>query len=291
MRPITGFLKKVKTVLEMIKFEHTVFALPFAFLGAFLAADGPPSLKISLWILAGMIGARTAAMTFNRIVDIPFDAKNPRTASRALPKGDIKLKEAWGIMIFAGLLYFLSAYELNRLALILSPFVLALLFFYSYTKRFTFFCHVFLGLSIGITPTAGWIAVRGDIRPLPIILSLGFLFWMAGFDILYACLDIEFDRKEGLKSIPAAFGLEKAFILSRLSHAIAFMLFALTGIIARLNWIYFAGLFAVFALLIAQGRLVKPNDLSKINAAFFNCNAAISIILFAATAISLIWRI
>ena len=290
MRHITGFLKKAKTALEMIKFEHTVFALPFAFLGAFLAAGGPPGLKVSLWILAGMVGARTTAMTFNRIADLQFDAKNPRTAARALPKGDIRLEEAWGVMVFAALLYFLAAYELNRLALILSPFVLALLLLYSYTKRFTFFCHIFLGLSIGIAPTAGWIAVKGDVGPVPIVLSLGFLFWMAGFDILYACLDTEFDRKEGLKSIPAVFGAKKAFIISRLSHAIAFVLFALTGFLARLNWIYFAGVFAVFALLIAQGRLVKPNDLSRINAAFFNCNAAISIILFAATAISLTWR-
>jgi 4-hydroxybenzoate polyprenyltransferase len=285
-----GVIKKAKTALEMIKFEHTVFALPFAFLGAFLAAGGPPDLRTSLWILAGMVGARTTAMTFNRIIDLPFDAKNPRTASRALPKGDIRLKEAWAVVMAAALLYFLSAYELNRLALILSPFVLALLLLYSYTKRFTFLCHVFLGLSIGIAPTAGWIAVRGDVGPVPIVLSLGFLFWMAGFDILYACLDTEFDRKEGLKSIPAVFGAKKAFIISRLSHAIAFVLFTLTGLFARLNWIYFTGVLAVFALLIVQGRLIKPNDLSRINAAFFNCNAAISIILFIATAISLTWR-
>ncbi|MGB9712772.1 MAG: UbiA-like polyprenyltransferase [Dissulfurimicrobium sp.] len=287
---MTYVIKKTKTILEMIKFEHTVFALPFAFLGAFLAAGGPPDLKTSLWILVGMVGARTTAMTFNRIVDLPFDAKNPRTAQRALPRGDIRLKEAWGLTIAAAMLYFLSAYELNHLAFILSPFVLALLLLYSYMKRFTFLCHIFLGLSIGIAPTAGWIAVRGDIESVPIVLSLGFLFWMAGFDILYACLDTEFDRKEGLKSIPAAFGAKKAFIISRLSHMAAFILFASAGLLARLNWIYFAGVLAVFVLLFAQGRLVKPDDLSKMDAAFFNCNAAISIILFTATAISLTWR-
>lgn len=287
---MTSVIKKAKTALEMIKFEHTIFALPFAFLGAFLAADGPPDPRISFWILIGMVGARTAAMTFNRIVDLPFDAKNPRTAQRALPKGDIKLKEAWGMATAAVLLYFIAAYELNRLTLIMSPFVLTLLLLYSYTKRFTFLCHVFLGLSIGIAPTAGWIAVRGDVGPVPIILSLGFLFWMAGFDILYACLDIEFDRKEGIKSIPAVFGAKKAFIISRLFHVTAFILFALTGFMANLSWVYFVGVLAVFILLIIQGNLVKPNDLSKINTAFFNCNAAISIILFAATAISIMWR-
>ncbi|MDA8162315.1 MAG: putative 4-hydroxybenzoate polyprenyltransferase [Desulfobacteraceae bacterium] len=283
-------VQKTKTILEMIKFEHTIFALPFAFIGAFLAARGAPGLMTSLWILAGMVGARTAAMTFNRIVDLNIDARNPRTASRALPKGDVKTKEAWLFTIAASMLYFLAAYELNRLALIISPFVLALLLLYSYTKRFTFLCHVFLGLSIGIAPTAGWIAVRGDIGLVPVVLSLGFLFWMAGFDILYACLDTEFDKKEGLKSIPAVFGAKKAFFISRLFHQTAFVLFLAVGVISHLGWIYFSGVIAVFALLVLQRRIVKPNDLTRMNAAFFNCNAAISIILFAATAVALIWR-
>jgi len=282
---------KVRILLEMIKFEHTIFALPFAYLGAFLAAGGPPDPWTSLWILVAMVGARTAAMGFNRIVDIPFDSKNPRTKERALPKGTIKARDAWIMVIVASGIYVLSAYELNRLAFLLSPVFLAIVLSYSYTKRFTSMCHIFLGLALSLSPTAGWIAVKGSIEFLPLILSTGVLFWVAGFDVLYGCLDYDFDRKQGLHSIPARWGIKKAFWISGLFHLMAFIAFISVGFQAHLNWIYYSGLLATFALLVMQRLVVNPEDLSRMNMAFFTFNGAISIILFTATAISLIWKV
>ncbi len=280
--------KKIKILLDMIKFEHTIFALPFAYLGAFLAARGFPSLRQCWWILVAMVGARTCAMGFNRIVDVPFDAKNPRTKDRALPSGKVKPKEAWAMVIIAAILYFWAAYELNSLAFKLSPIVLATVMFYSYTKRFTPLCHLFLGLAIGIAPTAGWIAVRGSVSYLPIILSIGVMFWVGGFDILYACLDEEFDKKIGLHSIPAKFGRRKAFWISGFFHAIAFGCFVAVGMLAHLNWIYYLGVVITFILLVMQRIVVTPSDISRMNMAFFTLNGAISIVLFVATALALI---
>jgi len=282
---------KVWILLEMIKFEHTIFALPFAYLGAFLAAGGPPDLLTSLWILVAMVGARTAAMGFNRIVDIPFDSKNPRTRKRALPKGALKARDAWIMVIVASGTYFLTAYELNRLAFLLSPVFLAIVLSYSYTKRFTSMCHLFLGLALSLAPTAGWIAVKGSVEFLPLILSTGVLFWVAGFDVLYGCLDYDFDRKQGLHSIPAKCGIKKAFWISGLFHLAAFIAFVSVGLLAHLNWIYYSGLLATFALLVMQRLVVSPGDLSRMNMAFFTFNGAISIILFTATAISLTWKV
>ncbi|MDL1958950.1 MAG: putative 4-hydroxybenzoate polyprenyltransferase [Deltaproteobacteria bacterium] len=282
---------KVRILLEMIKFEHTIFALPFAYLGAFLAAGGPPDLWTSLWILVAMVGARTAAMGFNRIVDIPFDSKNPRTKERALPKGTVRARDAWIMVIVASGIYFLSAYELNRLAFLLSPVFLAVVLSYSYTKRFTSMCHLFLGLALSLAPMAGWIAVKGSVEFLPLILSTGVLFWVAGFDALYGCLDYDFDRKQGLHSIPARWGIKKAFWISGLFHLVAFIAFISVGFQAHLNWIYYSGLLATFALLVMQRLVVNPSDLSRMNMAFFTFNGAISIILFTATAISLIWKV
>jgi len=284
-------VSKVRILLEMIKFEHTIFALPFAYLGAFLAAKGPPDLWTSLWVLVAMVGARTAAMTFNRIVDIPFDAKNPRTKDRALPKGSVRPMDAWIMVMAAAGLFFFAAYELNRLAFILSPIVLVILLCYSYTKRFTSLCHLFLGLALGIAPSAGWIAVKGSMGFLPLILSIGVLFWVAGFDILYACMDKDFDQREGLHSIPAKVGIKKAFWTSDLFHFVAFVAFISVGILAHLNWIYYSGILVTLVLLVMQRLVVSPNDLSRMNMAFFTFNGAISIILFAATVISLIWKI
>lgn len=281
-------LKKIRILLEMIKFEHTLFALPFAYLGAFLAAGGAPDLWTCGWILAAMAGARTCAMGFNRIVDIPFDTENPRTRDRALPKGDVRVGEAWAMVIVAAGLYFLAAHELNCLALMLSPVVLATVLLYSYTKRFTPLCHLFLGLAIGISPSAGWIAVRGSISFLPLILSAGVLFWIAGFDILYACLDLEFDKRVGLHSIPARWGRRKAFWISGFFHSIAFSAFVAVGVLAGLNWIYYVGVLVTFVLLVMQRVVVSPNDLSRMNMAFFTFNGAISLVLFAATALALL---
>ncbi|HID98290.1 MAG TPA: 4-hydroxybenzoate octaprenyltransferase [Thermodesulfobacteriaceae bacterium] len=282
--------ERMRILLDTIKFEHTIFALPFAFLGAFLAADGLPPLDVSFWILAAMVGARTAAMLFNRIVDIPFDAKNPRTRDRALAKGVIRKKDAWLMVAAFSALYFLAAWRLNALALKLSPVVLGILFAYSYTKRFSAVCHVFLGLAIGIAPAAGWIAVRGEVEFLPLLLSAGVMFWIAGFDILYACLDLEFDRAEGLHSIPAAVGARKAFLISAVLHFLAFTSFVMVGITAHLNWIYYLGVLITFMLLVMQRKVVRPDDLSRMNMAFFTMNAVISIVLFSATAVALLWK-
>ncbi|NIA09018.1 MAG: 4-hydroxybenzoate octaprenyltransferase [Nitrospiraceae bacterium] len=279
---------KVRILLEMIKFEHTIFALPFAYIGAFLAARGLPNLWTSTWILVAMVGARTAAMTFNRIVDLPFDAKNPRTRDRALPKGSVKSRDAWVMVIVSAGLFFFAAYELNRLAFILSPIVLLALLCYSYTKRFTSLCHLFLGLSLGIAPIGGWIAVKGSMGILPIILSAGVLFWVGGFDILYACMDKDFDQREGLHSIPARLGIRKAFWASDLFHLLAFIAFIWVGVLAHLNWIYYSGVLVTFVLMVMQRLVVSPDDLSRMNMAFFTLNGAISIILFVATAMSLI---
>jgi 4-hydroxybenzoate polyprenyltransferase len=284
-------ISKVRILLEMIKFEHTIFALPFAYLGAFLAAEGLPDLCTSMWILVAMVGARTAAMGFNRIVDIPFDSKNPRTKERALPKGTVRARDTWTMVMVASGIYFLSAYELNRLAFLLSPVFLAIVLSYSYTKRFTSLCHIFLGLALSLAPTAGWISVKGSVEFLPLILSTGVLFWVAGFDVLYGCLDYDFDRKQGLHSIPARWGIKKAFWISGLFHLVAFIAFISVGFQAHLNWIYYSGLLATFALLVMQRLVVNPSDLSRMNMAFFTFNGAISIILFTATAISLIWKV
>ncbi len=285
-----GLFAKTRILLDMIKFEHTVFALPFAYLGAFLAAGGLPGLRTSLLILLAMAGARTAAMGFNRIVDVPYDARNPRTCGRALPAGKVRTSEAWAMVILASAAFFLAAFFLNRMAFALSPIVLAITLFYSYTKRFSSLCHLFLGLAIGISPTAGWIAVSGDVGLLPLVVSAGVIFWVAGFDILYSCLDQEFDRSCGLFSIPARYGLKNAFRISALFHAIAFILFAAAGFMAQLGWIYAAGLAVTLVLLVFQRRIVSPDDLSRMDMAFFTLNGVISMVLFAATVASLLAR-
>ncbi len=283
-------IEKLKILLEMIKFQHTIFALPFAYAGALLARRGMPGLAESLWILLAMGGARTVAMGINRIVDRGFDAENPRTRDRALVKGDVGMFEAWLMVIIAAAIYFLAAWNLTPLSFRLSPFFLAVICFYSYTKRFTPFCHLFLGFAIGLAPVAGWIAIANSIGLVPILLGTGVMFWIAGFDVLYACMDAEFDRKRGLHSIPAWLGKEKAFKVSEVFHVIAFGAFTATGIAAHLNWIYFVGIAVTFVLLVMQRKIITPTDLSKMNIAFFRLNATISVVLFFATALSL-WSV
>ncbi len=282
--------RKLKILLEMIKFEHTIFALPFAYTGAFLAAEGIPPLKKCLLILGAMVGARTAAMTFNRIVDLPFDAENPRTRTRPLVTGAVKLKEAWGLFIVSVLLFFLCAWALNPLSFKLAPVALFVILAYSYTKRFTALCHLFLGLAIGLSPLAGWIAVRPSFEKTPLFLSLGVLFWVAGFDILYACLDEEFDRRRGLYSIPARYGRKKAFLISALFHSLAFLLFAAVGKMAALGLIYYLGLLITLGLFVAQRVVISPHDLSRLDLSFFTFNGAISVVLFLATALALFFK-
>ncbi|HEX6717615.1 MAG TPA: UbiA-like polyprenyltransferase [Pyrinomonadaceae bacterium] len=275
-------LKNTRLTLEMIKIEHTLFALPFAFLGAVLAANGLPSPWQILWIIAAMVGARSAAMAFNRIADRSFDARNPRTASRALPAGLLSVGFVWAFTIAAAALFVFATAMLNRLTLILAPVALACVLFYSFTKRWTQFSHLVLGACLSIAPTGAWIAVRGEIgSAVPLLLSLVVLLWTAGFDVLYACQDYEFDREEGLRSIPARFGINRALWIARALHAAAFLALIWLFLLTRLGPLAFAGVIATGALLVYQHRLVKADDLSRLNAAFFTTNAFVSIILLA----------
>jgi 4-hydroxybenzoate polyprenyltransferase len=279
---VSTVIRNTRLTLEMIKIEHTLFALPFAFLGAVLAANGFPSPWQILWIIVAMVGARSAAMAFNRIADRNYDAKNPRTASRALPAGLLSVGFVSAFTIAAAGLFLLAAAMLNRLTLMLAPVALACILLYSFTKRWTQFSHLVLGASLSIAPTGAWIAVRGDMgSAVPLLLSLVVLLWTAGFDVLYACQDYDFDRREGLRSIPARFGINRALWIARALHAGAFValvwLFALT----RLGPVAFVGVVATGALLVHQHRLVHADDLSRLNAAFFTTNAFVSVILLA----------
>lgn len=276
-----GLWQKLKTTLEMIKFEHTLFALPFAFLGAILAANGLPTAWQILWITLAMAGGRSAAMTFNRIVDRDIDAENPRTANRELPTGKLSLKFAWLFFLVSVALFLLAAYLLNWLTFALSPVALLSILGYSYAKRFTALAHLLLGWALAISPTAAWIAVRGTMdSEIPLLLSLLVFMWTAGFDVMYACQDFEFDRKAGLRSIPARFGIRNSLWIARLFHAEAFIALLLLYLATGLGWLALLGVVGVGALLIYQHILVKPNDLSRMNAAFFTTNAFVSVILF-----------
>lgn len=278
---MTGFFSKLRTTLEMIKFEHTLFALPFAFLGAVLAANGLPSWWQILWITLAMVGARSAAMTFNRIVDRDIDAKNPRTANRELPVGKLSVGFAWMFFVASVVLFLVAAYLLNWLTFILSPVALLSVLGYSYAKRYTALSHLLLGWALAISPTAAWIAVRGTIdSEVPLLLSLLVLMWTAGFDVLYACQDYEHDRKAGLRSIPARFGIRNSLWIARLFHAQAFVVLLLLYLVTGLGWLALIGVLAVGGLLVYQHTLIKPNDLSRMNAAFFTTNAFVSVILF-----------
>ena len=276
-------IRKLKILLEMIKFEHTVFALPFALMGAFLAAGGVPGAAVFGWIVLAMVGARTSAMGFNRIIDRKFDRANPRTADRALPAGAVGLGEAWLMVVLAALLFFFACYQLNRLTLLISPLALGLTFFYSLTKRFTWLCHVVLGCALAFSPFGGWIAVLGDFGDFPWALSVGVLFWVAGFDTVYGCLDADFDRAAGLYSLPSRFGREKAFRMAVAFHLLAFGLFIMAGIQAGLHLLYYTGVAVTAAALFYQHLIVNPRDLSRIKMSFFALNGLISLTLFVAT--------
>jgi 4-hydroxybenzoate polyprenyltransferase len=264
----------------MIKIEHTLFALPFAFLGAALAANGLPSLRQVFWIIVAMVGARSAAMAFNRIADRRYDALNPRTANRALPAGLLSVGFVLAFTVVSAVLFFVAAAMLNRLTLLLAPIALASVLLYSFTKRCTLLSHVVLGWCLSIAPTGAWIAVRGEIgSPVPLLLSLVVLLWTAGFDVLYACQDYEFDRREGLRSIPARVGIERALWIARFFHAGAFLALLWLYLVTKLGPIALVGVVATAALLLYQHRLVHANDLSRLNAAFFTTNAFVSVIL------------
>ena len=272
---------RIRTVLEMIKFEHSVFALPFALVGALLAAradGGLPTWRQILWIVVAMIGARSAAMTINRIADIEFDRRNPRTANRALPAGTLSVAFAWAFTILASAVLIVAAWQLNPLALELSPVALAILFVYSYTKRFTAWSHFVLGFCLGISPAAAWIAIRGSLDWRMQILCAAVTLWVGGFDVLYACQDVDFDRAEGLHSIPKRFGIAGAMQIARVMHLAMVALLIWLATAFHLAWPAWVGIAVVALLLGYEHSLVKPNDLSKMNAAFFAVNGYISLV-------------
>ncbi|MBI5199176.1 MAG: UbiA family prenyltransferase [Nitrospirae bacterium] len=276
-------IEKLRILLEMIKFPHTIFALPFAFMGAILAEKRIPSWNKILWITVAMVGVRSAAMSFNRLADWRFDALNPRTKDRALPKGLLTPLQVIVFIIIASTIFIYAASRLNPLAFKLSPLALLIIFFYSYTKRFTHFSHFFLGLSLSLAPIGAWIGIKGVIELPALLLGGAVVFWLIGFDILYALQDIDFDKKIGLRSIPAKLGIKKSLFISRISHFITVVLLLSLYPLLKLGYIYLIGLVAVTGLFIKEHSLVKETDLSKLDMAFFNMNGYISVAIFVFT--------
>lgn len=279
---------KMKTLLEMIKFSHTIFAFPFALMGvvlASLASGRPPGFWQIFWICIAMVGARSAAMGLNRLIDARIDADNPRTAERHIPSGQVSLVEASLFILVSTAIFLFAAWMLNPLCLKLAPVALALFVLYAYCKRFTHYAHVVLGLCLAAAPIGAWIALRGDIGWPVISLGLAVLFWVAGFDIFYALQDYDYDVEAGLHSVPSRLGIAKSFTLVRIFHGLMllFLLLVMPG--SGLGWIYFAGVVVVAALLLYEHSLVKPNDLSRLDAAFFNMNGYISVTIFVFTLI------
>jgi 4-hydroxybenzoate polyprenyltransferase len=278
-----GMFTKIKVFLEMIKFSHTVFALPFAFTGAVLAADGMPAAHQVLWILMAMVGARTAAMGMNRLIDAEIDARNPRTASRAIPAGLLGKGTVALFIVFSILLMLYAAWQLNPLCLYLSPVALFFLGLYSYCKRFTSLAHVVLGICLAAAPLGAWIAIRGTVEVPAILLGLAVLFWVAGFDILYALQDLDFDRASGLHSIPVRLGVNGSLWAARVFHLVMLGLLGGLFVNAGLGPWFLAGLVATIAMLGYEHWLLRHGDLTKLDAAFFTMNGYISITLFVAT--------
>ena len=283
-------LSKLVIILSDIKIQHTVFALPFAVMSAFLAAGGMPETQKLVWIVVCMVGARSAAMAFNRIMDARFDKANSRTANRALPAGQVDAQSYWFFLIASSLLFVFSAWMLNPLAFYLSPIALVIVFFYSLTKRFTMFCHFWLGLAISVAPVGAWVAIREEISLLSLLLGAAVVFWLIGFDILYACMDVEADRANHLNSIPQRLGVEMALKLAWASHALMVVfLLVLCGLSVLLGWLAGVGVALVAGLLVYEHSLVNKDDLSKVNMAFFNVNGVISIGLMAIVIADCIW--
>jgi 4-hydroxybenzoate polyprenyltransferase len=281
-------LKNLSITLEMIKWEHSVFALPFALSGAMLAARGVPTAHQIIWIIIAMVAARSAAMSFNRLADVSIDAANPRTRTRALPAGSLTRNFVTSFVIASSAVFVLAAWELNRLAFLLSPVALAVLLLYSYTKRWTRWSHLVLGFALGIAPAAAWIAVRGSLDPRILLLTAAVTFWVAGFDVLYACQDYEFDQQTGLHSLPRYCGIGNALWIARGFHLSMLVLLIALAWIFHLGVLTMAGVFVVLLLLAYEHSLVSKNDLSKLNAAFFTMNGIISVIFFVFLALDLL---
>ena len=280
----------IQKYLELVKFPHTIFALPFALISMFIAAEGLPSLWILCWILVAMVSARTMAMTFNRIMDIDYDRLNPRALQRPTVTGEVSLRAAWMLWLCCSLGLFVSAGMLNRLCLILSPVVWLTLNGYSLAKRFTHWTHLWLGLSLGLAPLGAWVAVTGRIEWYPIPLGIAVVLWVAGFDIIYSLQDEEVDHHLGLHSLVTRFGAKEALLLSRFFHAVAFSLFVGFGMLMGLGLAFFVGTGVVGLALLIEQSLVSPDDRSRINAAFFTANGFVSLVLLAATVVDIYMR-
>ena len=284
-----GFLGQFKVIFSDIKIQHTVFALPFAVMSAFIAAEGLPEWMTLLWMLIAMFGARNGAMAFNRIADAKFDKLNPRTSSRALPSGKVDVKLYWFFLIISSVMFVFAAFMLNRLAFFLSPVALSIVFGYSFAKRFTLLSHLWLGVAISIAPIGAWVAVREEISLVSLVLGAAVIFWLIGFDIIYSCMDMESDQQNSLHSIPQKFGLVGALKLAFFSHCI--MVFVLIGLsyLPILGWLYFLGVLLVAGLLFYEHWLVRPDDLSHVNIAFFNVNGIISVLLMSFVIVDCMW--
>ncbi|MBF0317604.1 MAG: UbiA family prenyltransferase [Nitrospirae bacterium] len=274
-------LDKISAYLRMIKFSHSIFALPFAFTAAVLAANGLPSLRQGLWIAVAMIGARSAAMGLNRVVDRKIDALNPRTSARELPTGAISVTDAKLFVAVSTVVFFVAAYMLNPLCLKLAPIAIGIIFFYSYTKRFTWVCHIVLGVAIALAPLGAWLAIRGDFsyHILPLVVAV--IFWLAGFDTIYGLQDRDFDKSHGLYSIPQRFGVHTALIIARGFHVLSWMLLVLTGAVFDLGIVYYFGMGGVALFFWYEHSIISKDDLTRINIAFFNANGYVSLTVFA----------
>jgi 4-hydroxybenzoate polyprenyltransferase len=283
-------LRNLRVTLEMIKWEHSIFVLPFALCGAMLASNGFPSVHTLIWIVIAMVSARSAAMAFNRVADASIDAANPRTQTRALPAGALTHGFVALFVVVSSAVFFLSASQLNRLSLLLSPLALGLILLYSYTKRFTRWSHLVLGFAMGIAPSAAWIAVRGSLDRRILLLTAAVTFWGAGFDVLYACQDYDFDRRSGLHSIPRHFGIGRSLWIARGFHLVMVLLLASVIVAFALGKVAVVGVAVVAVLLLYEHSLVAVDDLSKLNAAFFTMNGVISVMFFVFVAGDLLWR-
>ncbi|AEI14817.1 4-hydroxybenzoate polyprenyltransferase [Flexistipes sinusarabici DSM 4947] len=273
-------MEKVKTFFRMIKIEHSLFALPFAFTGALLAARGIPSLWKIFWIFVAMVNARTIAMGLNRVVDAEIDSKNPRTADREIPAGKISKKKALLYIVLSLFIYEVATYQLNMLCFILSPVPLIVFVVYSYSKRFTSLCHIILGVALGLAPIGAWVAINGTVNLGIVLLGIAVLLWVAGFDIIYALQDLDFDKSYGLFSVPAKLGIKNSILISRLFHLTAFIIFAYLKVYFGLGILYIAGVILCGLFMLYEHSLIKSDDLSRVNMAFFNMNAYISITIF-----------
>jgi len=283
-----SFIRKIRIFLEMIKFEHSLFALPFAYMGALLTEQKIPAGADIFWITTAMVGARTAAMSLNRIIDREIDARNPRTADRALPRSLLSIVEVRVYVVISFAVFLFSAYQLSSLAFKLSPLAILVLTTYSYVKRYSWFCHFVLGFSLAMAPMGAWIGIAGRFDLAPVLLASGVVFWVAGFDIIYALDDYEFDIKENIHSIPARFGIKRALVISLLLHLTAPVFFALVGVMLQLGVLYYVGVALAVIILLYEHSLVSPDDLSRAGVAFFNFNGTLSMVMFVFTLLDIL---